>query len=63
MQDIYNYIPETNHVSRVYSVVAVLCLHFVPHIYHYYYYYHHHHPCYHLYRGSLQLYTLNKPCF
>jgi hypothetical protein len=24
MQCIYNYIPETNHVSRVHSVVAVL---------------------------------------
>ena len=24
MQGIYNYIPETNHVSRVYSVAAVL---------------------------------------
>jgi len=26
MQGIYNYIPETNHVSRVYSVAAVLYL-------------------------------------
>ena len=24
MQDIYNYIPERNHVSRVYSVAAVV---------------------------------------
>jgi hypothetical protein len=24
MQDIYNYIPETNHISSVYSVAAVL---------------------------------------
>jgi heme/copper-type cytochrome/quinol oxidase subunit 2 len=24
MQDMYNYIPETNHVSRVYSVAVVL---------------------------------------
>jgi hypothetical protein len=24
MQDIYNYIPETNHISKVYSVAAVL---------------------------------------
>jgi hypothetical protein len=29
MQDINNYIPETNHVSRVYNVAAVLCLQFV----------------------------------
>jgi len=32
MQGIYNYIPETNHVSRVYSVAAVLYLQFVPHV-------------------------------
>jgi len=32
MQDIYNYIPETNHVSRVNSVVAVLCLQSVLHV-------------------------------
>jgi hypothetical protein len=32
MQGIYNYIPETNHVSRVYSGAAVLYLHFVPHV-------------------------------
>jgi uncharacterized membrane protein len=31
MQVIYNYIPETNHVSRVYSVAAVLYLQFVLH--------------------------------
>jgi hypothetical protein len=29
MRGIYNYIPETNHVSRVYSVAAVLYLQFV----------------------------------
>ena len=29
MQGIYNYIPETNHVSREYSVAAVLYLQFV----------------------------------
>jgi len=29
LQGIYNYIPETNHVSRVYSVPAVLYLQFV----------------------------------
>ena len=29
MQGIYNYIPETKHVSRVYSVAAVLYLQFV----------------------------------
>ena len=29
MHDIYNYIPETNHVSRVYSVVAVLYAQFM----------------------------------
>jgi len=32
MQGIYNYIPETNHVSMVYSVAAVLCLQFMLHI-------------------------------
>jgi len=32
MQGIYNYIPETNHVSRVYSVAAVLYSKFVRHI-------------------------------
>jgi hypothetical protein len=32
MQGIYNYIPETNQVSRVYSVAAVLYLHFVLHV-------------------------------
>ena len=32
MQGIYNYIPETNHVSRVYSVAVVLCLLFVLHV-------------------------------
>jgi len=31
MQNIYNYKPETNHVSRVYSVAAVLYLQFVLH--------------------------------
>ena len=29
MAGVYNYIPETNHVSRVYSVAAVLYLQFV----------------------------------
>jgi len=29
MQNIYNYTPETNHVSRVYSAAAVLYLQFV----------------------------------
>ena len=32
MQGIYNYIPQTNHVSRVYSVAAVLYLQFVLHV-------------------------------
>jgi hypothetical protein len=32
MQGIYNYMPETNHVSTVYSVAAVLYLHFVLHV-------------------------------
>jgi hypothetical protein len=32
MQGIYNYIPETNDVSRVYSVAAVLYLQFVLHV-------------------------------
>jgi hypothetical protein len=31
MQGIYNYIPETNHVSTVHSVAAVLYLQFVLH--------------------------------
>jgi hypothetical protein len=32
MQGIYNYIPETNHVSRVYNVSAVLYLQFMLHV-------------------------------
>ena len=32
MQGIYNYIPETNHVSRVNSVAAVRYLQFVLHV-------------------------------
>jgi len=32
VQGIYNYIPETNHVSRVYSVAAVLYLQSVLHV-------------------------------
>ena len=32
MQDIYIYIPDTNHVSRVYSVAAVMYLQFVLHV-------------------------------
>jgi len=32
MQGIYNYMPETNHVARVYSVAAVLYLQFVVHV-------------------------------
>jgi hypothetical protein len=32
MQGIYNCIPETNPVSRVYTVVAVLYLQFVLHV-------------------------------
>ena len=32
MQGIYNYIPETNHVSRVYTVAAVVYLQFVLHV-------------------------------
>jgi len=32
MQGIYNYIPETNHVSRVYSVLTVLYLQSVLHV-------------------------------
>ena len=32
MQGIYNYIPETNNVSTVYSVAAVLYLQFVLHV-------------------------------
>ena len=29
---IYNYIPDTNHISRVYSLAAVLPLQFVLHV-------------------------------
>ena len=29
MQSIYNYIPETNNASRVYSVAAVLYIHYL----------------------------------
>ena len=32
MHGIYNYIPETNHVSRVYSVAAVLYSQLVLHL-------------------------------
>jgi hypothetical protein len=32
MQAIYNYIPATNHVSRVYNIAAVLYLQFVLHV-------------------------------
>jgi len=32
MQGIYNYIPETNHVSGVYNAPAVLYLQFVQHV-------------------------------
>ena len=32
MQGIYNYMPETNHVPRVYSVAAVLYLQSVLHV-------------------------------
>jgi hypothetical protein len=32
MQDIYNYIPETNHVSRVHSIAAVLYVQFMLHV-------------------------------
>jgi hypothetical protein len=32
VQSIYSYTPKTNHVSRVYNVAAVLCLHLVPHV-------------------------------
>jgi hypothetical protein len=32
MQGIYNYVPETNHVSRMYSAAAVLYLEFVLHV-------------------------------
>jgi len=32
MQVIYNYIPETNHISRIYTVAAVLYLQFVLHV-------------------------------
>ena len=32
MQDIYNYIPEKNPVSRLYSVATVLFLQFMLHV-------------------------------
>jgi hypothetical protein len=32
MQGIYNYMPETNHVSRVYSVASMLYLEFMVHV-------------------------------
>ena len=32
MRGIYGYIPETNHVSRVYSVAAILWLRFLVHV-------------------------------
>jgi len=32
MQGIYNYIPQTNHVSSLYCVAAVLYLQFVLHV-------------------------------
>jgi membrane-associated HD superfamily phosphohydrolase len=32
IQGIYNYMPETNHVSRIYSVAAVLYLQFLLHV-------------------------------
>jgi hypothetical protein len=32
MQGIYNYIPETNHVSRAYSVATMLYLQFMVHV-------------------------------
>jgi len=32
MQDIYNYIPVTNHVSRLRSVSTVMYLQFVQHV-------------------------------
>jgi len=32
MQAIYNYTPETNQVSRVYSVAAILYLQFLLHV-------------------------------
>ena len=32
IQSIYNYIPETNHVARVYSVAVLLYLQFVLHV-------------------------------
>jgi len=32
MQGIYNYVPETNRISRVQSVAAVLYLQFVLHV-------------------------------
>ena len=68
MHGIYNYIPETNHVSRVYNFEASLCLQFcsmnvISHVqrfvilhqyflYYYYYYYYHHHHHHHHHSSS-----------
>jgi hypothetical protein len=32
MQSMYNFMPETNHVSRVYSIAAILYLQIVLHV-------------------------------
>jgi hypothetical protein len=32
MRDIYNYIPETNYISSMYGVVAILSLQFIIHV-------------------------------
>jgi hypothetical protein len=32
MQGIYNYAPEVNHVSRVYSVADILWLQYIAHV-------------------------------
>ena len=46
MQGIYNYTPETNRVSRVYTVAAVLYRQFLLHVmYYYYYYYYYYYFC------------------
>jgi hypothetical protein len=32
IQDTYNYIPQTNHVSRVYNIAVVVWLEFMTHV-------------------------------
>jgi len=70
MKGTYNYIPETNPVSRVCTVAAILYLQFILRVmlfrmlhmlytftvtqYYYYYYYYHHHHHHHHHHYPLQ---------